>query len=54
MDNELLKTVQQRAAEWLAPAYDAATQAEVKAMLEAEDPAALVDAFYQDLEFGIR
>ena len=52
MDNELLKTVQKRAAEWLAPAYDAATQAEVKAMLEAEDPAALVDAFYQDLEFG--
>ena len=52
MDTELLKTVQERAAQWLTPAYDAATQAEVKAMLDAEDPAALVDAFYQDLEFG--
>lgn len=52
MDNELLKEVQARAAQWLTPAYDAATQAEVKAMLEAEDPSALVDAFYQDLEFG--
>jgi phosphoglucomutase len=52
MDNELLKKVQARAAEWLTPAYDAATQAEVKAMLDAEDPTALIDAFYQDLEFG--
>lgn len=52
MDNELLKQVQARAAQWLTPAYDAATQAEVKAMMEAEDPAALIDAFYQDLEFG--
>ena len=52
MDNELLKEVQARAAKWLTPAYDAATQAEVKAMLDAEDPAALIDAFYQDLEFG--
>jgi Phosphomannomutase len=52
MDNELLKQVRERAAQWLTPAYDAATQAEVKNMLEAEDPAALVDAFYRDLEFG--
>ena len=52
MDNELLKTVRERAAAWLTPAYDAATQAEVRQLLEAEDPSALVDAFYKDLEFG--
>ena len=52
MDNELLKEVRERAAQWLTPAYDAATQAEVKNMLDAEDPAQLVDAFYRDLEFG--
>ena len=52
MDNELLKEVRTRAAGWLTPAYDAATRAEVKNMLDAEDPAQLVDAFYRDLEFG--
>ena len=52
MDNELLKTVRERAAAWLTPAYDAATQAEVRQLLDAEDPSALVDAFYKDLEFG--
>ena len=52
MDTELLKQVQARAAQWLTPAYDAATQAEVQALLDADDPSALIDAFYQDLEFG--
>ena len=52
MDNELLKEVQHKATEWLSPAYDAATQAEVKKMLESDDPAELIDAFYRDLEFG--
>ena len=52
MDNELLKQVKVKANEWLTPAYDDATQAEVRRMLSAEDPAELVDAFYQDLEFG--
>ena len=52
MDNELIKEVRVRATEWLTPAYDEATQAEVKNMLDAEDPAPLVDAFYRDLEFG--
>ena len=52
MDQELLKQVTAKANEWLSPAYDAATQAEVKAMLEKEDKTELVDSFYQDLEFG--
>ena len=34
------------------PVFDAETQAEVKAMLEAEDKSALIDSFYQTLEFG--
>ena len=52
MDQELLKQVTAKANEWLSPAYDAATQAEVKAMLEKDDKTELVDSFYQDLEFG--
>ena len=41
-----------KAQEWLSPAYDAETQAEVKRMLEASDKTELVDSFYKDLEFG--
>jgi len=52
MDNDLVKEVRVRAAEWLTPAYDAATQAEVRNLLDAADPSQLVDAFYRDLEFG--
>ena len=52
MDQELLNQVTAKANEWLSPAYDAATQAEVKALLEKEDKTELVDSFYQDLEFG--
>ena len=52
MDNELVREVRERAAQWLTPAYDAATQAEVRTMMDAADPSALVDAFYRDLEFG--
>ena len=52
MDQELLKQVTAKANEWLTPAYDAATQAEVKTLLEKEDKTELIDSFYQDLEFG--
>ena len=34
MNQELLNQVTAKANEWLSPAYDAATQAEVKALLE--------------------
>lgn len=51
MDNEL-QAVMAKAQEWLGPQYDAETQAQVKAMMEAEDKAPLIDAFYRDLEFG--
>lgn len=53
MENqELLKTVKERAQVWLSEQYDEATRAEVKQMLEAEDPIPLIEAFYRDLEFG--
>ena len=53
MENqELLKTVKERAQVWLSEQYDEVTRAEVKQMLEAEDPTLLIEAFYRDLEFG--
>lgn len=54
MDNnqELLKTVKEKAMLWLSDQYDEATRAEVKQMLEAEVPTQLIESFYKDLEFG--
>jgi phosphoglucomutase len=53
MDQELLKKCMEVAQVWATdPVFDAETQAEVKAMLEAEDKSQLIDSFYQTLEFG--
>ena len=53
MDQELLKHCTEVAQVWATnPVFDAETQAEVKAMLEAEDKSQLIDSFYQTLEFG--
>lgn len=53
MENqELIKQVTEKAEKWLSPAYDAATQAEIKAMLENPDKTDLIEGFYKDLEFG--
>ena len=53
MNNELIQKCEQTAQAWLSsPVYDEQTKAEVRAMLEAEDKTALIDAFYQTLEFG--
>lgn len=51
-NTELLNDVVARAEKWLEGNYDAATKAEVKALLDAEDKSPLIDAFYRDLEFG--
>ncbi len=51
-NEELIKKCTEVAEQWLTPAFDAETQAEVKAMLENEDKTPLIDAFYQNLEFG--
>ena len=53
MDLQLIKECEAKAQAWLdSPYYDAETKAEIKAMMENEDKTALVDAFYQNLEFG--
>lgn len=51
-NDELLKTVKEKAEKWLGPQYDEETRAAVKKMLDAEDKTDLIDAFYKDLEFG--
>ena len=53
MDIQLIKECEAKAQAWLdSPYYDAETKAEIKAMLDNEDKTALIDAFYQNLEFG--
>lgn len=53
MENqELIKQVTEKAEQWLTPAYDAETQAEVRKMLENQDKTELIESFYKDLEFG--
>ena len=42
---------QQRIQSWLSGNFDPATKADIKRLQE-EDPAALEEAFYQNLEFG--
>ena len=51
-NNELLTAVQNKAKGWLTDSYDAETRAQVQALLDKEDPADLIEAFYKDLEFG--
>ena len=51
-NNELIAQCEARAKQWLTPAFDEETRSEVQAMLDAEDKSALIDAFYQNLEFG--
>ena len=53
MDNELIKSCEAKAEAWLSSSvYDAATQAEVRKMLDNPDKTDLVESFYQNLEFG--
>ena len=53
MEQDLIKACEAKAQVWATnPLFDAETQAEVQAMLDNEDKTALVDAFYQNLEFG--
>ena len=53
LDNELIKSCEAKAEAWLSSSvYDAATQAEVRKMLDNADKTELVESFYQNLEFG--
>ena len=49
---QLIAQCEARAKQWLTPAFDEEIRKEVQAMLDNEDKTALVDAFYQNLEFG--
>lgn len=49
---QLIAQCEERANQWLTPAFDEETRNAVKAMLENEDKTDLIDAFYKDLEFG--
>ncbi|MDR0186617.1 phospho-sugar mutase [Prevotella brunnea] len=51
-NQELISLCEQKAQQWLTPAFDAETRKAVKTMLENEDKNALVESFYKDLEFG--
>ena len=52
MDEQLIKDCTAKAQAWLGAGFDEETKAEVKAMLDNEDKTPLIDAFYQNLEFG--
>ena len=49
---QLIAQCEATARQWLSPSFDEETRKEVQAMLDSEDKTALVDAFYQNLEFG--
>ena len=48
----LIAQCEERAKQWLSPAFDEETRNAVQAMLDNEDKTDLIDAFYRDLEFG--
>ena len=48
----LIAQCEERAKQWLTPAFDEETRKAVQAMLDNEDKTELIDAFYRDLEFG--
>ncbi|MDY5688193.1 MAG: phospho-sugar mutase [Bacteroidaceae bacterium] len=53
MDIQLIKECKEKALAWISsPYYDEETKSEIRQMLDSEDKTALVDAFYQNLEFG--
>lgn len=51
-NDELIKSVTEKAQVWLSDAYDEETRAEVRRMLDNPDKTELIEAFYKDLEFG--
>ena len=52
MDNALLQEVTAKANAWLSGNFDAETKKEVQSLLDNSDKTGLIDAFYQNLEFG--
>ena len=53
MENkEIIQIARAKAETWLGEAYDRETREEARRMMDAADSTELVDAFYNDLEFG--
>lgn len=52
MDAQLLAQVKEIASVWLSDEFDSQTRQEVQDLLNANDSAPLIDAFYKNLEFG--
>ena len=48
----LIAQCEEKAKQWLSPAFDEETRKSVKEMLEAADKTELIESFYKDLEFG--
>jgi len=48
----IMSEIREKAEQWLAAAIDEDAKQEIREMLSKEDPTALTDAFYKDLEFG--
>lgn len=51
-NTQLIEQCVAKAQQWLTPAFDEATQAAVREMLENKDKTDLIECFYKDLEFG--
>ena len=51
-NDELLKSVTEKAKVWPGNGYDEETRTEVQRMLDNADKTELIDSFYRDLEFG--
>ena len=51
-NSQLIAQCVAKAQQWLSPAFDEETRNQVQEMLDKEDKSDLVDAFYQNLEFG--
>ena len=51
-NSQLIAQCESKAKQWLSPAFDEETRQQVQAMLDKEDKTDLIDAFYQNLEFG--
>lgn len=48
----LIAQCEEKARQWLSPAFDEETRSAVEAMINNEDKADLIECFYKDLEFG--
>lgn len=51
-NKELIDQCEQKARQWLAPAFDEATRKAVQNMLDSDNKDTLIESFYKDLEFG--